>query len=70
VIEGEGVQVNVVDVGDANTDVILRGLLEFNWWTNNLPVEKSVINSRLAAEDDEHRHVLFRGEFAGLGQVG
>ena len=70
VVEDEGVQVDVVDVGDPDTDVVLRGFLEFDWGTDNLPVEESAINSRLAAEDDEERLALSGGLFAGRGEVG
>jgi hypothetical protein len=64
VVEGEGIEVNLIDVGDPDADVVLRCCFELCWRTDNLPVEKSAINSRLATKDDEQRLGLSGREFA------
>ena len=54
-IEWVDTQVNFVDVDDADADVFSRDFSEILRRTDNLPVEQSTVDSRLAAKNDQQR---------------
>ena len=39
VVELKQVEIQVVDVGDANTDIVFSDRTKGLWWTDNLPVK-------------------------------
>ena len=55
IIEGIQTQIYVVDVRDANTDIVLGDSFEYFGRTDNLSVEKAIVYSGLTSKHDEQR---------------
>jgi len=69
VIEGVEAQIDIVDVRDANADVVSGQVPEGLRRTDNLPVEQTTVNSGFASKHDEDRPVLGPGEEPGFIEI-
>ena len=68
-VEWVGVQIHLVDVRDADANVVSGDFSKLLRRTDDLPVEQSAIDSGLAPKDDKHREIARSCEGACLVQV-
>jgi len=69
-VKGKPVDIHLVDVDDADADVVRGRVPEALRGTDNLPVEQTPVYSRLAPENDQHRFVVRGREGARLIEIG